>query len=146
MEAQMTPEHGDAVVTAVEAKVRSLATMSLRDLREVWRQEWGEPPKFRSAQLLRQLLAWRLQAVVFGGLDPETRAKIRSGRKPRQLPPTAGSRLTREYQGVLHTVEMRDDGVYYEGRRFRSLSAAASAIAGSHWNGPRFFGLRGGRE
>lgn len=142
----MTPENGDADVASVEAKVRSLATMSLRDLREVWRQEWGAPPGLRSAQLLRQLLAWRLQAAVFGGLDPETRARIRSGRKPRRLPPAAGSRLTREYQGVLHTVVLQDDGVYYGGRRFRSLSAAASAIAGTHWNGPRFFGLRGGHE
>lgn len=142
----MTSEHGDAVVASVESKVRSLATMSLQELREVWRQEWGAPPRLRSTQLLRQLLAWRLQAAAFGGFDPDTRAKIRSGRKPRQLMPKAGSRLTREYQGVLHTVVLQDDGVCYEGRRFRSLSAAASAIAGTHWNGPRFFGLRGGRE
>ena len=25
---------------------------------------------------------------------------------------------------------------------FKSLSAAATAIAGTRWNGPRFFGLR----
>jgi len=142
----MTPEHGGGDVASVEAKVRSLATMSLQELREVWRQEWGAPPRLRSTQLLRQLLAWRLQAAVFGGLDPDTRAKIRSGRKPRQMLPAAGSRLTREYKGVLHTVEVQDDGVYCDGRRFRSLSGAASAIAGTHWNGPRFFGLRGGRE
>lgn len=142
----MTPEHDGENVASVEAKVRSLATMSLQELRGVWRQEWGAPPRLRSTQLLRQLMAWRLQAAVFGGFDPDTRARIRSGRKPRQMPPAAGSRLTREYQGVLYTVEVQDDGVYYEGRRFRSLSAAASAIAGTHWNGPRFFGLRGGRE
>jgi len=142
----VTQEVREDVAAAVEAKVRSLAAMSLMELREVWRREWGSPPRLRSAQLLRLLLAWRLQAAVFGGLDSETRAKIRAGRKPRRLLPAAGSRLTREYQGVLHTVVVQDDGVYYEGRRFRSLSAAASAIAGTHWNGPRFFGLRDNRQ
>ena len=30
----------------------------------------------------------------------------------------------------------------WRGRTFRSLSAVATAIAGTRWNGPRFFGLR----
>ena len=32
----------------------------------------------------------------------------------------------------------------WNGTTYRSLTAAASAIAGSKWNGPRFFGLREG--
>ena len=36
---------------------------------------------------------------------------------------------------------VRTDGFEYEGRRYRSLSAVAKAITGSHCNGFRFFGL-----
>jgi hypothetical protein len=32
-----------------------------------------EPPKLRSVELLRHLLAWRIQAARLGGLDRETR-------------------------------------------------------------------------
>jgi hypothetical protein len=37
---------------------------------------------------------------------------------------------------------MLDDGVSFNGKRFRSLSEVARAITGSRWSGPRFFGLR----
>lgn len=37
---------------------------------------------------------------------------------------------------------VEEDGFRLEDRLFPSLSAAATAIAGSRWNGPRFFGLR----
>ena len=47
------------------------------------------------------------------------------------------------WQGGLIEVEVAADGFYWNGRRYRSLSAVATAIAGVKWNGPRFFGLRG---
>ena len=34
------------------------------------------------------------------------------------------------------------DGFAYDGKTFASLSEIASAITGTRWNGPRFFGLR----
>ena len=37
---------------------------------------------------------------------------------------------------------MHADGFEYEGQRYRSLSAVAKVITGSHCNGYRFFGLR----
>ena len=36
---------------------------------------------------------------------------------------------------------LTDGGFEYEGRRFKSLSAAARHITGSQWSGPVFFGL-----
>ena len=38
------------------------------------------------------------------------------------------------------------DGLYaLDGQVFKSLSAAARHIPGTHWNGPKFFGLRGAK-
>ena len=42
-----------------------------------------------------------------------------------------GTRLIREWQGVEHCVTVRDDDFEYQGRTFKSLSAAARAIAES---------------
>jgi Protein of unknown function (DUF2924) len=34
------------------------------------------------------------------------------------------------------------NGFAYDGKTFAGLSEIASAITGTRWNGPRFFGLR----
>lgn len=40
-----------------------------------------------------------------------------------------------------HRLPVLPGGFEYAGRTFRSLSAVAHAITGSHWNGYHFFGL-----
>lgn len=53
-----------------------------------------------------------------------------------------GTLLTREHGGVLHRVMVLEEGVSWNGRTYESLSKVASAITGTKWNGPRFFGMR----
>jgi hypothetical protein len=55
--------------------------------------------------------------------------------------PIPGTVLTRVYKGVEHRVTVLGEGFEHEGTIYRSLSAAAYAISGSHWNGFLFFGL-----
>ena len=44
--------------------------------------------------------------------------------------------------GEIVEVVVEADGFRWDDRTYPSLSAVATAIAGSRWNGPRFFGLR----
>lgn len=90
------------------------------------------------------MLAWRLQAEAFGGLDEQTRkALARTGSPhPEGRHLGIGARLTRTWKGRKVEVTVEENGFRWDDRVFPSLSAAASAIAGSRWNGPRFFGLR----
>lgn len=60
---------------------------------------------------------------------------------PRSLPPKAGSRLMREWNGRMHIVEVIDGGFVLDGKAYGSLSAVARRITGAHWSGPRFFGV-----
>ena len=53
-----------------------------------------------------------------------------------------GTVLTREWNGRHHRVMVVGEGFAWEGRTYDSLSKIASAITGTKWNGPRFFGLR----
>ena len=57
-----------------------------------------------------------------------------------RLPPP-GTLLTREYKGRTYQVRVRPDGFDYDGQVYRSLSAVAKAITGSHCNGYFFFRL-----
>lgn len=65
-----------------------------------------------------------------------------SGKLRRSDLPAPGTVLIRQYRGVEHRVTVLPDGFEYNGETYRSLSAVASAITGSHWNGKLFFGLK----
>ena len=128
----------------VDEEVEGLASLDLAGLRRFWRERFGAPPSLRSEPILRQLIAWRLQAQSYGGLDEETRRLLaRSG--PVQAEGQhlgVGATLTRIWKGREVIVVVEKHGFRWDDRLFPSLSAAASAIAGTRWNGPRFFGLR----
>ncbi|CAN5134308.1 DUF2924 domain-containing protein [soil metagenome] len=129
----------------VEAEVERLVSLGLPKLRDAWPRRFGLPPLIRSPDLLRRLLAWKLQEEAYGGLDAETRRLLARKAVVERGPRLgAGARLVREWKGERHEAEVNADGtVLYRGDTFASLSEVARAITGSRWNGPRFFGLRG---
>ena len=133
----MTNAEVDKVVSEIEQ-------LDLDGLRRFWGQRYGAPPPLRSVPILRMLLTWRVQSDAFGGLDGESRRTLgRKGRvRAEGLDLGIGARLTRQWQGKIHEVLVEVGGFRWQGSSYRSLSAVATAIAGSKWNGPRFFGLR----
>jgi hypothetical protein len=56
-----------------------------------------------------------------------------------------GTILTREYRGKMIQVMVLDKGFEFEGQAYRSLTAIAEAVTGSHWNGHQFFGIKKGQ-
>jgi hypothetical protein len=128
----------------VALEVEALARLDLEGLRLFWRDRYGTPPRLRSVELLRHSLAWRLQAAAFGGLDREARRRLcrRGPVQAEGLDLGVGAKLRREWRGRVVEVEVEADGFRWDGRLYPSLSAVATAVAGSRWNGPRFFGLR----
>lgn len=131
-------------MVSLEEEVGALARFDLFEMRALWEERFGPAPRFQSVELFRLMLAWRIQAAVLGGLDPAIRKALR-----RSGPVVAegqelgnGATIRRQWQGEEVVVQVRDDGFAWNGKTFRSLSAVATAITGSRWNGPKFFGLR----
>jgi hypothetical protein len=52
-----------------------------------------------------------------------------------------GALLTRKWKGRTVLVEVLAKGFRHENRQYSSLSAIATAITGTRWNGLAFFGL-----
>ncbi|MFP5328550.1 MAG: DUF2924 domain-containing protein [Alphaproteobacteria bacterium] len=130
-------------VERIAQDVRALERLDLHGLREEWRRRYGGPPKMRSTELLARLLAWRIQADAFGGLDATTIRLLKADSLPPPRPVLEpGMRLAREWQGRRYEVDVLDKGFRYDGANYRSLSEVARAITGTRWNGLRFFGLR----
>lgn len=126
------------------AEIQMIEAMDLSALRIEWERRYGTPPSLRSVPILRMLLAWRVQEDTLGGIDPVLRRVLaRKGPvRAEGLDLGIGARLVRHWQGKRVEVVVEPDGFRWDGTLYPSLSAAATAIAGSRWNGPRFFGLR----
>ena len=152
------PRESAVTDTPVLARLAALKRMSVRELKAEWEVLFRNPAPNNSRGYLEMRLAWRIQELSLGGLSRETARMLdlladeidgASDRKaiiadPRN--PVIGTRLVREWDGVEHTVTVMRDGFEWQGRRFKSLSAAARAISGSNWNGYRFFGLGDARR
>ena len=124
--------------------IAALELLSLVQLRGEWSKYFGQVPSLRSPDLLRLVLAWRLQAKANGGLGSRIRRKL-NGTGPvfaEGLNLGFGARLTREWQGQTEEVFVEKNGFRWKGDSYPSLSAVALAMTGARANGPKFFGLR----
>jgi hypothetical protein len=154
--------------TATASEIAKLETLTVSKLVEKFESLFGEKCRSRNKRYLIRRIAWRLQANAEGGLS--TRALKRAAElaldsevrvtPPRhktrtnivtaevearpvsdlRLPP-AGSMLHREYKGRLIQVLVLKSGFEYDRQIYKSLTAVANAITGSHVNGFHFFRL-----
>lgn len=150
----------------VDREILALNTLDTKALQARWRVLYRKypPPTFR-ARLLRLGIAYRLQELAFGGLQPRTvrllrklALELRTQRAekrlasvsevslPERVAPTrphlsTGSQLMREWNGSTEIVDVTDEGFRWHGKDYRTLSAVAVAITGTKWSGPKFFGL-----
>ncbi|MEE3046515.1 MAG: DUF2924 domain-containing protein [Pseudomonadota bacterium] len=139
-------------------QLSALKRMTVVELKTKWESLFGSPAPNNSRSYLELRLGYRIQELTVGGLSRETRRTLdlladeiegQIGRKAiiaDSRNPVVGTRLVREWDGVEHTVTVMKDGFDWQGRKFKSLSAAARAITGTQWNGYRFFGLREARR
>ena len=100
----------------VLGRLAALQTLPTADLKRQWRELFGkEPPPF-NRPYLQSRLAYRVQELAYGGLKPETRARLEAlgeqldggnvvlRRVRADSRPLPGTRLVREYEGVQHVV------------------------------------------
>jgi len=136
-------------------RLAALQTATAAELKDHWRALFGKERPPYNRKFLESRLAYRIQELAYGGLKPETRARLEAlgeqldggnmvlRRVRADSRPLPGTRLVREYDGVQHVVTVRADDFEFEGRPYRSLSAIARHITGTRWNGWTFFGLKG---
>lgn len=151
-------------------EIAELQDKTVSQLVQRYEQVFEEECRSRNKQYLIRRIAWRLQANEEGGLSraalmkaeelaigAETR--VTAPRKnstegvklvvpepdafvdwdPRLPPP--GNIVERQYKGKMIRVIVLQEGFEYEGRRYKSLTAIAKEVSGSHCNGFLFFRL-----
>jgi len=154
------------------AEIAQLPRLRTDQLRQRYREVFGEETHTRHKQHLVRRIAWRLQALAQGDLSERARqralevandadlrtqvpsqwlASARAAQRPPERRadkrlPAAGTLLTRHYRGRQIVVTVLAEGFDYEGRHYASLSAVAREVTGTRWNGLLFFGLARRKE
>jgi hypothetical protein len=140
----------------VANEIAALMAAPIRLLRTEWRRHHrAEPPARLSRDLLLRGITYKLQEQADEGPARAVRRQFRElarrvkteGSKALGLAATIkpGARLVREWHGQSHVVTVLEDGFEHEGQRYRSLTQIAKRITGTHWSGPRFFGIKSSR-
>ena len=155
----------------VGKEVAGLERMTVGELRTKYAEVFGEATNAHHKQWLVRRIIWRMQALAGGELSERARQRAQelandadlrvsapkvTTRTPiastsraaatvgipadRRLP-MPGTIITREYKGQSLQVVVLKQGFEFEGESFKSLSAVAKAITGSHCNGYLFFRL-----
>lgn len=155
----------------IMSEVARLEQMTVNELCDIYADITGECARSRNKRYLIRRIAWQMQARAERGLSERAKqraAELADDSQVRTTPPrrylaggvsatggsinempsdpripAPGNDLVREYKGRAINVRVLADGFEYDGQRFRSLSAVAKAVTGSHINGFRFFKLRG---
>ncbi len=152
----------------VAKELAALQKLSVGDLRERYTELFQETTQARNRPWLIKRIIWRMQSLEQGGLSERalqrarelaatsdlrvtapTRHNTTEGATTRTIEcpvapartPLPGMLITRRYKGQLIQVRILADGFEYLGERYRSLSAIAKQITGSHCSGNRFFQL-----
>jgi len=157
----------------VGKELAALGRMTVKELRARYAEVFGEETPAHNKTWLVRRIAWRLQALAEGDLSARARqraAELANDADLRMNPPKVlavaavpgepaepralrfkaddrlpppGTLLSRVYRGQAVQVKVLPNGFEYEGQVYRSLSAVAKAITGSHVNGYFFFNLGG---
>ena len=156
------------MLESLAAEIAALPRLRVSELRVRFAAVFGAPTPSHNKVWLVKRIAWRLQARAAGDLSERARrraeelaadADLRLSAPPTnadganhdppvtvRIPvddrlPRPGTILSRRYKGRTLQVEVLDHGFAFEGRVYRSLSAVAKAVTGSHCSGHFFFGL-----
>lgn len=155
----------------ISKELAALGRMTLADLRLRYAEVSGEGTSSRHKQFLIRRILWRLQANQEGDLSERARQRARElaahsdvrltaptakapapgteaeagiatiDLSPDDRLPMPGAIITRRYKGRLLEVRVLPHGFEYEGEIYRTLSAVAKRVTGTHWNGYHFFRL-----
>ena len=112
-----------------QSRTVDLQSMTVKDLQAKYAEVHGATTKRRKKEWLIEQITARLEAT--------------KPAKPKRDPrlPKIGRTLTRTYKGDDYQIKVVREGFEFNGRTYRSLSAVANTITGSHINGFKFFGL-----
>lgn len=144
---------------SIPEQIEELRAMRVPDLVVRYEEVHGKPPRVKHREWLWRRIAWKIQEQKYGGLSVVAQRRldeliaeldlplgngsrsVTTTLKPRALKP--GTVLCRTWRDREVRAIAVEGGWEHEGTVYKTLTAVANAITGTHTSGPRFFGVAG---
>lgn len=139
----------------ISEEIAALRAMRVPGLVERYVEVFGRLPRCKQPTWLLRKIAWRIQEQRFGGLSKRAQERLeelmgeididlgaeRKRVKPARNGKALGTTVERVWKGRMVRATSVEGGWEHDGVVYRSLSAVAKHVTGSHWNGKLFFGM-----
>jgi len=149
------------------AEILTLKEASVPELQKRYSELFdGKKAASNNKTYLWQRIAYRIQELEYGGLPEEARDKAeelakeydpinnkalrqnginngidkRCNSRDTRLP-IPGTIIIKNYKGAEIGVKILEKGFEYNGKVYKTLTAIAKKVTGSHWNGYLFFNM-----
>ncbi|MBF0571695.1 MAG: DUF2924 domain-containing protein [Candidatus Omnitrophica bacterium] len=145
-------------------EIIALKNADSKQLLERYKKLFGEDASSNHRLYLWRKVAYKLQEHEYGSMSAKAKNRLKAlveefdpinnkalrpanpavsqqpSIKDKRLP-IPGTVITKEYKNAKYQVKVLEKGFEYNGKIFKTLSAIAKEITGSHWNGFLFFNL-----
>lgn len=135
----------------INVSMDNLKSLTTKELQNKWQEIFNvlAPKGYTKLYLIKELtwyfkynkLPSKLQNKINNLVDNYEKTKSVNTKKIKKFEVTIGTKFIREFKGEKYEVIAVDGGFNFNGKLYKTLSAVANVITGTHWNGKKFFGL-----
>lgn len=132
----------------------NLKSLTTKELQNKWQEifKMSTPKGYTKSYLVKELtwyyhynkLPSKLQNQINNLVNNYEKTKNINIKKLKKFEVTIGTKFIREFKGEKYEVVAVENGFNYNGKFYKTLSAVANVITGTHWNGKKFFGVANG--
>lgn len=143
-----------AEIRATNVSMDNLKSLTTKELKNKWQEIFKMPaPKGYTKSYLVKELTWyyqynqlpsKLQNQINNLVNNYEKTKNINIKKLKKFEVTIGTKFIREFKGEKYEVMSVEGGFNFKGKIYKTLSAVANVITGTHWNGKKFFGVANG--
>lgn len=143
-----------AEIRATNVSMDNLKSLTTKELKNKWQEifKMHAPKGYTKLYLIKELtfhlenkkLSDKLQNQINSLVENYEKTKTINVKKIRKFEVTIGTKFIREFKGEKYEVMAVEGGFNFKGKIYKTLSAVANVITGTHWNGKKFFGVANG--
>lgn len=139
------------ITRVISVSMDNLKSLTTKELQNKWQEIFKTPaPKGYTKSYLIKELDWyyqynklpsKLQNQINCLVENYEKTKTVNVKKIKKFNVAIGTKFIREFKGGKYEVVTVDGGFNFNGKLYKTLSAVANIITGTHWNGKKFFGV-----
>lgn len=138
----------------IDVHMNDMKMLTIKELQAKWQKTFNsKPPKGYTKSFLIKEITWQinygktsanLQSKINKLVEEYEKIKSVNIKKIKKFDVTIGTKFIREFKGEKYEVIAVDGGFNFNGKFYKTLSAEANVITGTHWNGKKIFGVANG--